>query len=314
MLRVDSISELFDGPEILAKQPRPKGRRLTIVTNAGGPGVLATDALHQRRRRADRDLRPRPWRRSTPSCPRSGATTTRSTSSATPRPIGTPRRSRSPPPIPNTDGLLVILTPQAMTDPTATAEALVKLRARSTGKPVLASWMGGEDVAEGAAILREAGIPTFAYPDTACVLFNHLWRYADNLRALYETPRLPIAPERGEFREEVDQIIADVAAEGRTLLTEYESKKVLAAYGIPITDTELAADRGRGGRRPPTRSATRSSPSSSPDDHPQDRRRRRQSSTCATPEAVREAFDDDPRRRSPRRPAPSTSRASRSSR
>jgi acetyltransferase len=140
---------------------------------------------------------------------------------------------------PDTDGLLVILTPQAMTDPTATARALVQY-ARIEGKPVLASWMGGTDVEEGTAILREAGIPTFAYPDTACVLFNHLWRYADNLRSLYETPTLPIAPERGEDREEVDRIIATVSAEGRTLLTEYESKKVLAAYGIPITDTELA--------------------------------------------------------------------------
>jgi acetyltransferase len=100
--------------------------------------------------------------------------------------------------------------------------------------------MGGDDVEEGARILREAGIPTFAYPDTACVLFNHLWRYAENLRGLYETPRLPVAPERGEFREEADRIIAAVSAEGRTLLTEYESKKVLAAYGIPITDTEIA--------------------------------------------------------------------------
>ena len=126
-----------------------------------------------------------------------------------------------------------------MTDPTATAKALA-VYARIPGKPVLASWMGGTDVLEGAAILREAGIPTFAYPDTACVLFNHLWRYADNLRSLYETPALPIAPERGEFREGVDDIIAEVTAEGRTLLTEFESKKVLAAYGIPITDTELA--------------------------------------------------------------------------
>jgi acetyltransferase len=101
--------------------------------------------------------------------------------------------------------------------------------------------MGGADVAEGARILREAGIPTFAYPDTACVLFNHLWRYGDNLRSLYETPALPSAPERGEAREDVDRIVAEVAAEGRTLLTEYESKKVLAAYGIPISDTEAAA-------------------------------------------------------------------------
>ena len=238
VLRVDSISELFMVSEILAKQPRPAGRRLSIVTNAGGPGVIATDALisgggeltELTPETMDRlnEVLPSVWSHNNPIDIIGDAP---------------PERYAKALEIaaadPDTDGLLVILTPQAMTDPTATARALAKY-ARIQGKPVLASWMGGTDVTEGAAILREAGIPTFEYPDTACVLFNHLWRYADNLRSLYETPTLPIAPERGESREAVDRIIADVAAEGRTLLTEYESKKVLAAYGIPITDTELA--------------------------------------------------------------------------
>ncbi|MFN8631787.1 MAG: GNAT family N-acetyltransferase [Chloroflexota bacterium] len=238
VLRVEKISELFQISEILAKQPRPKGRRLSIVTNAGGPGVLATDALiggggelseiSDATMEALNAVLPSVWSHNNPIDIIGDAP---------------PERYAKALEIaaadPETDGLLVVLTPQAMTDPTATAKALVK-HAHIEGKPVLASWMGGEDVDEGARILREAGIPTFAYPDTACVLFNHLWRYAENLRSLYETPRLPVAPERGEFREEADTIISDVAAEGRTLLTEYESKKVLAAYGIPITDTELA--------------------------------------------------------------------------
>ena len=238
VLRVDSISELFEVSEILAKQPRPRGRRLSIVTNAGGPGVIATDALiggggelsdiTPETMEALNAVLPSVWSHNNPidiigDAPPDRYAKALEIAAADPE----------------TDGLLVILTPQAMTDPTATARALVK-HASIEGKPVLASWMGGEEVQEGARILREAGIPTFAYPDTACVLFNHLWRYDANLRSLYETPRLPVAPERGEFREEVDRIIADVTAEGRTLLTEYESKKVLAAYGIPITDTELA--------------------------------------------------------------------------
>ncbi len=238
VLRVNSISELFEVSEILAKQPRPRGRRLSIVTNAGGPGVIATDALiggggelseiSPETMGALNAVLPSVWSHNNPidiigDAPPDRYAKALEIAAADPE----------------TDGLLVILTPQAMTDPTATAKALVK-HAHIEGKPVLASWMGGEEVQEGARILREAGIPTFAYPDTACVLFNHLWRYDTNLRSLYETPRLPVAPERGEFREEVDRIIADVAAEGRTLLTEYESKKVLAAYGIPITDTELA--------------------------------------------------------------------------
>jgi acetyltransferase len=238
VLRVDSISELFEVSEILAKQPRPRGRRLSIVTNAGGPGVLATDALiggggelsdiSPETMEALNAVLPSVWSHNNPidiigDAPPDRYAKALEIAAADPE----------------TDGLLVILTPQAMTDPTATARALVK-HARIEGKPVLASWMGGEEVQEGARILREAGIPTFAYPDTACILFNHLWRYDTNLQSLYETPRLPVAPERGEFREGVDRIIADVTAEGRTLLTEYESKKVLAAYGIPITDTELA--------------------------------------------------------------------------
>jgi acetyltransferase len=238
VLRVDSISELFMVSDLLAKQPRPAGRRLSIVTNAGGPGVLATDALiggggeltdlTPETMEGLNAVLPSVWSHNNPidiigDAPPERYAQALEVAAADP----------------GADGLLVILTPQAMTDPTATARTLAR-HAQIEGKPVLASWMGGSDVADGTAILRAAGIPTFAYPDTACVLFNHMWRYADNLRALYETPALPVAPERGEFREEVDRIIAEVSAEGRTLLTEYESKKVLAAYGIPITDTELA--------------------------------------------------------------------------
>ncbi len=238
VLRVDSISELFEVSEILAKQPRPAGRRLSIVTNAGGPGVLATDALIGGGGELT-ELTPETMERLNAVLPAVWSHNNPIDIIGDAPPERYAKALEVAAADPETDGLLVILTPQAMTDPTATARALVRY-ARIEGKPVLASWMGGEEVAEGAAILREAGIPTFAYPDTACVLFNHLWRYADNLRALYETPALPVAPERGEFREEVDRIIADVSSEGRTLLTEYESKKVLAAYGIPITDTEVA--------------------------------------------------------------------------
>ena len=238
VLRVDSISELFQISEILAKQPRPRGRKLSIVTNAGGPGVIATDSLiggggelteiSPGTMEALNAVLPAVWSHNNPidiigDAPPDRYAKALEVAAADPE----------------ADGLLVILTPQAMTDPTATAKALVKY-ASIEGKPVLASWMGGLDVEEGARTLREAGIPTFAYPDLACDLFNYLWKYDERLRSLYETPRLPVAADRGEFREEVDQIIQAVASEGRTLLTEYESKKVLAAYGIPITDTEIA--------------------------------------------------------------------------
>ena len=142
VLRVDSISEVFDMAEVLAKQPRPKGPRLTIVTNAGGPGVLATDALIENQGElaelspetidALERFLPAAWSHSNPIDILGDAD---------------PERYASTLEIaakdPNSDGLLVILTPQAMTDPTATAEQL-RQYAKIEGKPVLASWMGGE--------------------------------------------------------------------------------------------------------------------------------------------------------------------------
>src|SRR5262249_15989504 len=93
---------------------------------------------------------------------------------------------------PNSNGLLVILTPQAMTDPTATAEKLTNY-GNIRGNPVLASWRGGKEVEEGERILSRANIPALPYPDTAVRLFNYMWQYAENLRAIYETPMLPAA-------------------------------------------------------------------------------------------------------------------------
>ena len=90
---------------------------------------------------------------------------------------------------PRIDGMLVILTPQDMTHPTQIAEKL-KPYAKGLGKPLLASWMGGAEVAAGEQILNQAGIPTFQFPDSAVRAFNYMWRYAYNLKGIYETPAL----------------------------------------------------------------------------------------------------------------------------
>jgi acetyltransferase len=159
---------------------------------------------------------------------------------------------------PDSDGLLVILTPQAMTEPVMTAEKLRPL-ARSLGKPVLASWMGGSSVAAGRTILSGAGIPLFDYPDEAVEAFLYMWRYSYNLRGLYETPSLVAEPleraarpdalslgERGSGarfdagRRHATEIITAVRKAGRALLTEVESKQLLAAAGIPTIETRVA--------------------------------------------------------------------------
>jgi acetyltransferase len=240
VLRVESIAELFYMAEVLAKQPRPTGPRLTILTNAGGPGVLATDALIGQRgelarlsdatRAALDRLLPPHWSHNNPVDILGDASPERYAQALV---IAAADE--------NSDGLLVILTPQAMTDPTRTAEAL-KARAKDSRKPVIASWMGGADVAAGQAILAQANIPTFPYPDTAARIFTHMWRYSDNLRALYETPSLASDLEHDVVgRDRVTDILTTARSAGRTLLTEVESKLVLAAYAIPALDTRAAA-------------------------------------------------------------------------
>ncbi|MBZ0298027.1 MAG: acetate--CoA ligase family protein, partial [Anaerolineae bacterium] len=239
VLRVNSMSDIFYTAEVLAKQPRPKGPRLSILTNAGGPGVLATDALiTQGGKLAElsgetimelNELLPEHWSHANPIDILGDA--------------GPERYAKSleiAAKDPNSDGLLVILTPQAMSDPTQTAEML-KPYARIEGKPVLASWMGGSDVAAGVSILNRVNIPTFAYPDTATRLFNYMWRYAYNLSGLYETPVLTEVGDHSKYRDQVAQIIDHARQNGRTILTEHESKQVLAAYGIPTTESRLAS-------------------------------------------------------------------------
>ncbi|MFN8450705.1 MAG: GNAT family N-acetyltransferase [Anaerolineae bacterium] len=241
VLRVDRISDVFYMAEVLAKQPRPKGNRLTIVTNAGGPGVLATDALingggeltqlTDETMSALNDILPAHWSHNNPIDILGDAA-----------PALYAKSLEIAAKDPNADGMLVILTPQAMTDPTQTAEALRAL-SNLGDKPLLASWMGGPEVAAGEAILNRSNIPSFAFPDTAVHMFNYMWHYNYNLRSIYETPILPMdSDQETPDRAQVDEIVKNALAEGRTILTEYESKRVLSAYYIPTVATQLAAD------------------------------------------------------------------------
>ena len=238
VLRVDRISELFSMAEILNTQPQLKGPRLTILTNAGGPGVIATDALiaggGQLAHLASESIEslnrilPPPWSHGNPVDLLGDASPDRYA-----RALEVVAKD------PNTDGVLVILTPQAMTDPTQTAD---KLKAQSTiaGKPVLASWMGGDEVAAGESILHRADIPAFPYPDTAARAFNMMWRYSQNIRSLYETPVLAGGEDGGADRAGAEELIASALASGRTLLTETESKQLLELYRIPVVPTRVA--------------------------------------------------------------------------
>ena len=239
VLRVPTIGDLFYMAQVLAKQPRPRGPRLAIVTNAGGPGVLAADSvisnggqlaqLSAQTMDKLNGMLPPHWSHSNPVdllgdvlCDTYAKVVDLVVNDA------------------ETDGLLAILCPQGMSEPTQTAERL-KAYAQSTGKPVLASWMGGPEMVAGIDILHQVGIPTFPFPDTAAKVFCYMWRYSYNLRGLYETPTLPEENEQGMDRARAEQIVAVARRMGRTILTEVESKAVLAAYGIPTIETVHAA-------------------------------------------------------------------------
>lgn len=239
VLRVDTISELFDMAEVLGKQPRPSGPRLAIVTNAGGPGVLATDSLitsgaqlaslTQDTMAAYDKILPPTWSHNNPvdiigdAAPELYA-----------KAVDLAAKD------PNTDGILVILTPQAMTDPTATAQQLAPVAAQQH-KPILASWMGAREVEAGEDILNTAKIPTFKYPDRAARAFYYMWRYSENLRSLYETPAAADGSNHSKIdRSKVTALLQTARKSGRTILTEHESKELLAAYGIPTVETHIA--------------------------------------------------------------------------
>jgi acetyltransferase len=239
VLRVSSIEDMFSMAEVLGKQPRPHGPKLMIVSNAGGPGVLATDALlatggelaplSLASFKALDKILPPVWSHNNPIDLVGDADPDRYSKA-----VEIAAKD------PNSDGLLVILCPQGLTDPRLVAKRL-KPHARIHHKPVLAVWMGGKAVAEGVALLNGAGIPTFSYPDIAAQVFTYMWRYSYNLRGIYE---IPFSTEKSESLRETQfratDLLEKVRAAGRTILTEAESKQVIAFYGIPTVETRVA--------------------------------------------------------------------------
>ncbi len=242
VLRVRRLSDLFAMAEVLSQEPRPRGTRLTIVTNGGGPGVLAADALLagggelatlSPETVASLDaLLPAHWSRGNPIDLLDDADPDRFV-----------RAVECVTADPNTDGLLVILTPLPMADPTVTAERLRHL-AHFGGKPILASWMGGTKVLAGATLLSRAGICTFDHPDTAARAFCYLGKYSNDLLAL-EEKEISAAPADDDAptpdRETAAAIARAVRRSGRTVLDEVESLRLLATYGLPTAPTFAAA-------------------------------------------------------------------------
>lgn len=237
VLRVITIRELFNMAEILAMQPQPAGPNLAIITNAGGPGVMATDDLMTLGGQlapltdgtvaALNAVLPPFWSHSNPVDVLGDAA---------------PERYRAAVENcmkdPGIQGVLVMLTPQAMSDPTETAKKVAEF-ARGYGKPILAAWMGGTAVRAGRDLLQRGGVPTFDTPESAVRAFLNMVQFRRNQDLLYETPA-SFPDDWSPHLERARATIAKARSARRLLLTEVEAKEMLSAYGIPTVPTIAA--------------------------------------------------------------------------
>ncbi len=237
IVRVNNIEELFDCAELMAKQPRPQGSGMAIITNAGGPGVMAADALasygmepvtlSSDTMQKLNSILPPYWSRGNPIDILGDAS---------------PDRYRKVLEVciasPEIRTLLIIMTPQSMSDPTGVAESLSELL-RGKGLSVFTVWMGGLDMEKGRSIFNAAGIPTYDTPERAIRAFQYMCAYARNMEMLQQIPQK--LPEEPEFDQtSARTIITEALEQDHHLLTEVESKALLSAYGIPVNPTKVA--------------------------------------------------------------------------
>ena len=237
VVRVNTILQLFAAARALSSHIRPSGNRLAIVTNGGGPGVMATDlAVDLGVRMAELSpatlatldgALPANWSRGNPLDIIGDAAAGRYRAAVDACLADD-----------NVDGVLVMLTPQAMTRPTEVAEAVV-VAARTSHKPVLTCWMGEAQVHAGRRLFKQAGIPYFTTPEPAVEVFSFLSAFYENQRQLMQTPG-PLSQQTEPDVEGARLIVESALAQGRHLLNEVESKALLAAFRIPIASALIA--------------------------------------------------------------------------
>jgi acetyltransferase len=241
IVRVDEIADLFNAAEVLSTQPLPSGPRLAIITNAGGPGVMTTDALLARGGKVA-ELSPRTMERLNAALPAFW-------SHGNPIDLigdAGPERYRAALEAclddENVDGILILLTVQAMINPLSVAEAVVDVLQSKTyqNKTILASFMGRSRVAEANTYFAGHNIPTYESPEEAVKTYLTMFQYRRNIDLLYQTPEeLPV--DSAPPRRPISVILQQAAKEGRDVLTEEEAKRLLKYYGFPIVATETAA-------------------------------------------------------------------------
>jgi acetyltransferase len=240
IVRVDEIADLFNCAEVLGMQPLPKGPNLAIITNAGGPGVMATDALIARGGRLAKlsqktieklnSILPPYWSRGNPIDILGDAKADRYKAV-----VETCLDDE------NVDGILIIYTAQAVAEPVEIAKTITELcKSRSLqNKTVLTSFMGYGAVEEANRIFNENNIPTYSTPEQAIKTYLYMYQYKRNLELLYETPEeLPVdvAPPK----RPLTVILRNAVMENREMLNEAEAKAFLEYYNFPVVKTRIA--------------------------------------------------------------------------
>mgnify|MGYP003615264041 CR=1 FL=1 len=236
-VRIRSFSELFSAVQCLASRYQPVGNRLGIITNGGGPGVLAADCaadlglqLGRLNQESIQALQPQLLSKATL------ADLIDLSEDASPEHFAAALTAAAR--APEIDGILVIQSPKPGVDMTALAQAIATAR-KNCHKPLLACVMGGQSAEEARALLVEAGIPTFRTPDTAVNAFGNISSYYRNQQSLQQTPP-PLTHLAAPDVEGARMLIEGVLAQRRYVLTEMESKALLSAFHIPVTPTMLA--------------------------------------------------------------------------
>ncbi len=230
IVRVKTFEELFDCSELLSKQPRPNGKRLAVVTNGWGPGMMAMDMLqdyHAEPATLSNDTKEK-LNRILPAHWSHGNfidISQYATSELYRKTVDVCINA------PEIEGLLIIYAAQSKSSPEDIARTLVTILQKRP-YPVFTSWMGGDSVKKGRDVFNHAGIPTFDTPERAVRAFVDLYRYSANLKVLQEIPpRLPKEPNFN--RSNAGRILYNALDKNRSFLDNADGKSLLTAYGIP---------------------------------------------------------------------------------
>ena len=237
VIRVETIQDMFNCSEAIAKLPLPRGKRLAVLTNAGGPGVMAADAIikykcelaglsRETMRELEKEM-PMHWSRNNPVDILGDALADRYRKA-----LEIVVKDN------NIDGLIVLFSPQAVSQPLETAKAVVEA-VRNSGKPVLVSWMGESFVEPARQYFAKNGIPSYKTPEEAIRVFHYLYSYSANRSLLYETPKeIPLKVRKDSAL--IKRIFDSYRKSKNAILSENDSKRVLAQYGIPVNKTVIA--------------------------------------------------------------------------